>query len=112
MSETTEWYAHVEECDLCTRPATWAHRDGGRRCDGCPKPRSVGGMDPNKKPRRLIGWRVRWEWFDQIDRKWKATLTSLTNLLDAKTIASRCRAIGPDRTRNVRVMRVYRRRTR
>jgi hypothetical protein len=25
-------------CDLCERPATWAHPDGGFRCGTCPRP--------------------------------------------------------------------------
>ena len=27
-----------QECDLCSKPAQWAHPEGGFRCDKCPRP--------------------------------------------------------------------------
>lgn len=28
----------TRKCDLCSRPATWAHPKGGLRCGRCPRP--------------------------------------------------------------------------
>lgn len=57
--------------------------------------------------RRLIGWRVRWEYRRHPDGAWRADVSRLWAMADAWSAARLLR--GDERTRNVRVVRVYRR---
>ena len=58
--------------------------------------------------RRLIGWRVRWEYRVYAEGQWRSDHTHLVALPIARDRARNLR--GDERVRNVRVMRVYRRR--
>lgn len=57
--------------------------------------------------RRLIGWRVRWDRCEFGKNEWNSDWTEVTGLVEACVWARRARTSS--RYRNIRLMRVYRR---
>lgn len=92
---------------------TWATRMGIEHCTTCGTCRRADGRNepcrgklPPIKPRRLIGWRVRWEWFAPGGR-WEPKCGRLVTLSEARRHVQLFH--GHTIYRNVRILRVYRR---
>jgi len=59
--------------------------------------------------RRLIGWRVRYEWWSHITHRWAVKRSGVYGLLRAQSDAASLRMRSDTECRDVRVLRVYRR---